>query len=162
MEFGGDLIYVGKTEEDEIPEEDDIEEQIEESSPQNGDEETCCLDILDTAGQEEYSSLRDAYMRSGDGFFIVYSIVSRASFDEAVAIFSLVQNLANSENSAAILCGNKCDLEDQRVVTYEEGQQVADKLGIPFCETSAKTGTRVKEAFEKLVLEIPTHKSTQK
>lgn len=39
MEFGGDLIYVGKTEEDEIPEEDDIEEQIEESSPQNGDEE---------------------------------------------------------------------------------------------------------------------------
>lgn len=61
-----------------------------------------------------------------------------------------------------ILCGNKCDLEDQRVVTYEEGQQVADKLGIPFCETSAKTGTRVKEAFEKLVLEIPTHKSTHK
>lgn len=48
------------------------------------------------------------------------------------------------------------------MVTYEEGQQVADKLGIPFCETSAKTGTRVKEAFEKLVLEIPTHKSTQK
>lgn len=41
MEFGGDLIYVGKTEEEEIPEEDDIEEQIEESSPQNGDEEVC-------------------------------------------------------------------------------------------------------------------------
>lgn len=61
-----------------------------------------------------------------------------------------------------ILCGNKCDLEDQRVVTFEEGQQMADKLGIPYCETSAKTGTRVKEAFEKLVLEIPTHKSTHK
>lgn len=65
--------------------------------------QTCCLDILDTAGQEEFSSLRDAYMRSGDGFFIVYSIISRASFDEAAAIFALVQNLANMENSAAVI-----------------------------------------------------------
>lgn len=64
--------------------------------------QTCCLDILDTAGQEEFSSTRDVYMRSGDGFFIVYSINSRESFNEASAIYGLVQNLAQSENTAAV------------------------------------------------------------
>ena len=50
------------------------------------DGETCLLDILDTAGQEEYAAMRDGYMRSGQGFLIVYSITSRATFEE-VAVF---------------------------------------------------------------------------
>ena len=61
-----------------------------------------------------------------------------------------------------ILCGNKCDLEDERVVTYDEGKQLAENLGILFCETSGKTGYMVKEAYEKLAMETPTHKATQK
>lgn len=61
-----------------------------------------------------------------------------------------------------ILCGNKCDLEDERVVTYDEGKQLAENFGILFCETSAKTGYMVKEAYEKLAMEIPTNKATQK
>jgi len=50
------------------------------------DGETCMLDILDTAGQEEYSAMRDQYIRTGQGFLIVYSVASRSSFD-AVANF---------------------------------------------------------------------------
>lgn len=88
--------------------------------------QTCCLDILDTAGQEEYSSVRDAYMRSGDGFFIVYSIVERASFDEAVAIFSLVQNLANSENSAAVISSGFY-LEPFKHTLYDLGLSVQER-----------------------------------
>ncbi|XP_061173237.1 circularly permutated Ras protein 1-like [Saccostrea echinata] len=163
MEFGGNLVYVGRTDEEEdIPEEDDLEEKEEEADPQNGDEETCCLDILDTAGQEEYSSTREMYMTSGDGFMIIYSITSRSSFNEASAIYRLVQKIKGMENSPAILCGNKSDLEHQREVSFEEGKKLADTLGIPFTETSAKTGSLVQEAFENLVLEIPEHKATHK
>ena len=48
------------------------------------DSETCLLDILDTAGQEEYSAMRDQYMRTGQGFLMVYAITSRSSFEELV------------------------------------------------------------------------------
>jgi GTPase KRas protein len=60
------------------------------------------LDILDTAGQEEYSSVRDLYMRTGEGFVIVYSITSRSSFDEASGLYALVQNIKNEEYPAAV------------------------------------------------------------
>ena len=48
----------------------------------DGDDETCIVDLLDTAGQEEYSTMRDQYMRTGEGFLVVYDITSRPSFDE--------------------------------------------------------------------------------
>ncbi|XP_062584325.1 circularly permutated Ras protein 1-like isoform X2 [Saccostrea cucullata] len=163
MDFGGSLVYVGPTDEQEdIPEEDDLEEKEEEIDPQNADEETCCLDILDTAGQEEYSSVRDMYMSSGDGFMIIYSITSRSSFNEASAIYRLVQKIKGMDHVPSILCGNKSDLEQEREVSFEEGKKLAESLGIPFLETSAKTGSLVKEAFENLVLEIPEHKATHK
>ena len=53
-------------------------------------------------------------------------------------------------------------MEYERVVTYDEVKQLAENLGILFCETSAKTGYMVKEAYEKLAMETPTHKATQK
>lgn len=53
-------------------------------------------------------------------------------------------------------------MEDERVVTYDEGKQLAENFGILFCETSAKTGYMVKEAYEKLAMEIPSNKATQK
>jgi GTPase SAR1 family protein len=64
--------------------------------------------------------------------------------------------------SIKVLCGNKSDLEQQREVSTEEGRDLADSFGIPFFETSAKTGSFVKEAYEKLVLEIPEYRSTHK
>ncbi len=54
-----------------------------------------------------------------------------------------------------ILCGNKSDLEAERVVSREDGEKAAQKLGIPFIETSAKTGSNVEQAFHELVRQVP-------
>ena len=52
------------------------------------DGETCMLDILDTAGQDEYSAMRDQYMRTGQGFLLIYAITSRGSFDETKSFYN--------------------------------------------------------------------------
>eukprot|EP01105_Mastigella_eilhardi_P014607 TRINITY_DN3326_c0_g1_i1.p1 TRINITY_DN3326_c0_g1~~TRINITY_DN3326_c0_g1_i1.p1 ORF type:complete len:204 (-),score=78.45 TRINITY_DN3326_c0_g1_i1:1109-1690(-) len=117
----------------------------------------CMLDILDTAGQEEFSALRSAYMRSGRGFLLVYSVASRASFDE-VANFRLrlYQALDRDfgEHLPVVLCANKCDLAAaQRQVSRDEGEQLAKSYGFQFFETSAKQRTNVDAAFHALVRE---------
>ncbi len=60
------------------------------------------LDILDTAGQEEYSSLRDVYMRQGQGFLIVYDITDRVSFDEASRVFEYVKKMKDTDDVYAV------------------------------------------------------------
>lgn len=60
--------------------------------------QTCLLDILDTAGQEEYSALRDQYMRVGQCFLIVYSIIDRQSFSEAEAIYGFTKRIKDTED----------------------------------------------------------------
>jgi len=61
------------------------------------DGETCLLDILDTAGQEEYSAMRDLYVHQGDCFMLVYSITSRSSFDEAQAMYNWITRIRDQE-----------------------------------------------------------------
>jgi len=117
------------------------------------DGEECILDILDTAGQEEYSALRDQYMRTGQGFVLVYAINSRQSFREIEDLRGSIVRAKDQENVPIILVGNKCDLPDRKV-TEEEGRQLAQKYNIPFVETSAKTNTNVTQTFEILVREI--------
>ena len=62
-----------------------------------------CLDILDTAGQEEYSSVRDQYMRYGDGFVMVYSSTDRVSFDQVEALYELVVRIKDGD-SVPMVC----------------------------------------------------------
>ena len=57
----------------------------------------------------------------------------------------------SSSNAQVILVGNKCEMEEDRVVTYERGKQLADQLGLEFFETSAKDNVNVKQVFERLV-----------
>jgi len=71
------------------------------------DEETCLLDILDTAGQEEFSAMRDQYMRLGQGFVIVYSVTSRSSFDEVRVFRDQILRAVDADNVPMILVGNK-------------------------------------------------------
>ena len=118
------------------------------------DEETCLLDILDTAGQEEYSAMRDQYMRTGQGFLCVYSITSRASFDEIRSFREQILRVKDADKSPMVLVGNKSDLEQERQVTTGEGGDLAKEFGIPFLESSAKTRVNVEEAFFQLVREI--------
>lgn len=93
LHFGSKSVYIGDAEEQEDVEELDeksdelisiakIAKASENIQTRYQDGETCLLDILDTAGQEEYSSMRDQYYRVGQGFLLLYSITSRTSFEE--------------------------------------------------------------------------------
>ncbi|KAH3744251.1 Ras GTPase [Pelomyxa schiedti] len=117
-------------------------------------EPTCILDILDTAGQEEYSAMRDQYMRTGEGFLCIYSITSRLSFDEINTFKDQILRSQDKDKVPMVLCGNKCDLELERKVTNDEGSELAKSWGCPFMETSARTRTNVENCFYELVREI--------
>merc|ERR1712072_1429183 len=78
------------------------------------DDETCLLDTLDTAGQEEYSAMRDQYMRTGQGFLCTYAITSRSSFDEITSFREQILRVKDEDKVPMVLVGNKCDLEEER------------------------------------------------
>jgi len=118
------------------------------------DDETCLLDILDTAGQEEYSAMRDQYMRTGQGFLCVYSITAKSTFDEITSFREQILRVKDKDKVPMILVGNKCDLEHERQVTTMEGQELSRNFGCPFLETSAKSRVNVEESFYQLVREI--------
>jgi len=118
------------------------------------DDETCLLDILDTAGQEEYSAMRDQYMRTGQGFLCVFAVTSRSSFDEISSFREQILRVKDEDQVPIVLIGNKCDLNNDRQVTTTEGQDLAKAFGCPFFETSAKARINVEESFYQLVREI--------
>eukprot|EP00817_Percolomonadidae_sp_ATCC50343_P003021 CAMPEP_0117423232 /NCGR_PEP_ID=MMETSP0758-20121206/3905_1 /TAXON_ID=63605 /ORGANISM="Percolomonas cosmopolitus, Strain AE-1 (ATCC 50343)" /LENGTH=235 /DNA_ID=CAMNT_0005206313 /DNA_START=180 /DNA_END=885 /DNA_ORIENTATION=+ len=118
------------------------------------------LDILDTAGQEEYSAMRDDYMGKGDGFLMVYSITDNQSFYECKKIWEALVRMKTPEDPnepmpkiPIVLVGNKIDLEDERCVVEEDVQEFIQELG-DYCkwfETSALTRHNVDEIFEQVV-----------
>ncbi|KAE8622862.1 hypothetical protein XENTR_v10005417 [Xenopus tropicalis] len=117
------------------------------------DGETCLLDILDTAGQEEYSAMRDQYMRTGEGFLCVFAINNSKSFADINAYREQIKRVKDSDDVPMVLVGNKCDLPS-RTVDTKQAQELARSYGIPFIETSAKTRQGVEDAFYTLVREI--------
>ena len=96
------------------------------------DNETCLLDILDTAGQEEYSAMRDQYMRTGQGFICVYAITSRSSFDEISSFREQILRVKDEDKVPMVVAANKCDLESERQVTTAEGQDLAKSFWLSF------------------------------
>lgn len=104
------------------------------------------LQIWDTAGQERFQSITANYYHGSHAIAIVYDITNRKSFENIGKWLSEVDRLANPQVCKFII-GNKVDIEDKRVVSYEEGKAVADKLGVPFLETSAKTALNVQKMF---------------
>jgi len=118
------------------------------------DDETALLDILDTAGQEEFSSMQDQWMRDGKGFLLVYSVTSRPTFDEVSNLYDKILRTKDTDKVPIVLAGNKCDLHNERQVKYEEGQALAKSWGCPFFETSAKLKYNNEACFFELVREI--------
>uniref|UniRef100_A0A8C9V382 small monomeric GTPase n=1 Tax=Scleropages formosus TaxID=113540 RepID=A0A8C9V382_SCLFO len=102
------------------------------------DGETCLLDILDTAGQEEYSAMRDQYMRTGEGFLCVFAINNTKSFEDIHQYREQIKRVKDSDDVPMVLVGNKCDLP-ARTVDTRQAQELARSYGIPYIETSAKT-----------------------
>ena len=111
------------------------------------------FDIWDTAGQERFKNITASYYRGGNGILVVYDITDRESFNNLNSWLIEIEKSAN-KNVYKILIGNKCDLEEKRAVTYQEGKDFADSNGMKFIETSAKTCQQVNEAFETLTQEI--------
>lgn len=118
------------------------------------DDEVALLDVLDTAGQEEYSAMREQYMRTGEGFLLVYSITSRNSFDEISTFQQQILRVKDKDRFPVVVVANKCDLEYERQVGQHEGRELAKMFGCRFIETSAKQRINVDEAFYNLVREI--------
>lgn len=118
------------------------------------DEEVALLDVLDTAGQEEYSAMREQYMRTGEGFLCMYSITSRSSFEEISTYYHQILRVKDRDHYPILIVGNKIDLEGEREVSTAEGRALAQQFGCNFLETSAKNKIRVDEAFYILVREI--------
>jgi len=117
------------------------------------DGETCLLDILDTAGQEEYSAMRDQYMRTGEGFLLVFAVNNAKSFEDISGYREQIKRVKDAEEVPMVLVGNKCDLPTRNVESTS-AKEMAKVYQIPFIETSAKTRMGVDDAFYTLVREI--------
>lgn len=158
------------------------------------DEQPCLLEVLDTAGQgafsfphllltraEEYTALRDQWIRDGEGFMVVYSIASRSTFDRVEKIVERVMLVKDEASYTAtdnmygrpqgglggsrqrvrtpiVIVGNKRDQGNDREVSMEEGRALAQQLGCEFFETSARLNQNVEQAFRQLVRMIKVAK----
>jgi Ras-related protein Rab-1A len=107
------------------------------------------LQIWDTAGQERFQSITANYYHGSHAIAIVYDITDRKSFDNLRKWINDIEKLATPE-VCKLIVGNKCDLDDKRQVARDEGRAFADNLGVPFLETSAKTGQNVNQMFAEM------------
>ncbi|ULT94082.1 hypothetical protein L5515_010667 [Caenorhabditis briggsae] len=120
------------------------------------DGQQCMLEILDTAGTEQFTAMRDLYMKNGQGFVLVYSITAQSTFNDLMDLRDQILRVKDTDEFQVpmILVGNKCDLEDERVVGKDQGQNLARQFGSAFLETSAKAKINVSEVFYDLVRQI--------
>eukprot|EP01136_Pigoraptor_vietnamica_P000724 Opistho-1_new@26396 len=111
------------------------------------------LQIWDTAGQERFRTITTAYYRGAMGILLVYDITQDKTFDN---IKNWIRNIEQhaAEDVEKMILGNKCDMEDKRMVTKDRGQKLADEYGIKFLETSAKANINVEEAFMTIARDI--------
>lgn len=98
----------------------------------------CVFTVLDTAGQEEFSAMREQYMRKGDGFLLVYSVTDKQSYQNIVNFYTQILRVKDRDVYPMLLVANKVDLVHLRKVTEEQGRELAHRLGISYIETSAK------------------------
>ncbi|KAK1928017.1 Rab/GTPase [Papiliotrema laurentii] len=113
------------------------------------------LQIWDTAGQERFRTITTAYYRGAMGILLVYDVTDEKSFSNIRTWHSNIEQHA-SPGVNKILIGNKCDWDEKRAVTIEQGRELADEFGLRFLETSAKANEGVEEAFFTLARDIKT------
>lgn len=114
------------------------------------DDKAIKLQIWDTAGQERFRTITRNFFNSTHGFIVCYDITSKDSFQCVTLWLNEIKKNSGDEDVQIILIGNKSDLDDERQVTTEQGQNFANNHKIPFFETSAKEGTNLNEVFETL------------
>ncbi len=122
----------------------------------NGEKKSFKLKIWDTAGQERFKSQCLIPLKSSLGVMLVYDVTKKKTFEDVKDWIDLIsENItSNNNNFTIILVGNKTDLEDDRKISYEEGEKLAKDYKYSFYETSALNGSNVEEAFMDLVNKI--------
>jgi len=114
----------------------------------------CMLEILDTAGTEQFTAMRDLYMKNGQGFVLVFSIIAQSTFNDLPDLREQILRVKDKDDVPMVLVGNKCDLNDQRVISTDQGNDLAKKFGCAFLEASAKTRVNVEQIFHDLIRQI--------
>ncbi|XP_055082612.1 ras-related protein Ral-B-like [Periophthalmus magnuspinnatus] len=125
------------------------------------DGEEVQIDILDTAGQEDYAAIRDNYFRSGEGFLLVFSITEHESFTATAEFREQILRVKEEDLVPLLVVGNKSDLEERRQVSLEEASSRAQEWGVPYVETSAKTRANVDKVFFDLMREVRKKKMSE-
>ncbi|KAK2075078.1 hypothetical protein P8C59_009236 [Phyllachora maydis] len=118
------------------------------------DERQVVLEILDTAGTEQFVAMRDLYMKTGQGFLLVFSITSTSSLKELEMLRDEIIRIKDDKKIPIVLVGNKCDLADQRQVDRARAFSIAQQWGCPYYEASARTRTNIDEIFADLSRQI--------
>eukprot|EP01114_Cavostelium_apophysatum_P021261 TRINITY_DN736_c0_g1_i1.p1 TRINITY_DN736_c0_g1~~TRINITY_DN736_c0_g1_i1.p1 ORF type:complete len:205 (+),score=47.51 TRINITY_DN736_c0_g1_i1:157-771(+) len=114
---------------------------------------TVKLQIWDTAGQEKFRTITSTYYRGAHGIAIVYDVTDSTSFNHLTMWLQEIERSAK-DSVSKIIIGNKSDMTTKRVVETSAGKEFADKLGVPFLETSAKNATNVEQAFITMATDI--------
>ncbi|XP_017280953.1 ras-related protein Rab-26-like [Kryptolebias marmoratus] len=117
------------------------------------------LQIWDTAGQERFRSVTHAYYRDANALLLLYDVTNKSSFDNIQAWLTEIHEYAQ-QDVVLMLLGNKADATHDRVVKREEGEKLAKEFGVPFMETSARSGLNVELAFTAVAKELK-HRSTK-
>lgn len=112
------------------------------------------LELVDTAGQDEYSGFPEQYSMNIHGYILVYSITNEKSYDIVKDLYRKLLDMKGQVSVPVVLVGNKTDLSIERVISTDEGKKLADEWKAVFVETTAKKRENVNEVFKRTVMEI--------
>ena len=110
------------------------------------------LELWDTAGQERFRSITKNYFKGTDGIILLYDITNRTTYSNVKTWMMSIEDMLNIKDLAVVICGNKCDCsEEERTVSKEEGEKIANQYKVKFLETSSKSDINIKETFIELI-----------
>ena len=107
------------------------------------------MEILDSAGQEEFKPMREQYIRVGEGFLLVFSLNDRHSLEECYKIHRDILRIKDTDHVPMLLIGNKSDI--RQIGMDNQARSAALAMRIPYFETSARIRTNIDEIFFELV-----------